>query len=35
MKLKQVFGRKITIIVHVSQFSTGGKDDYEHTSRHT
>ena len=32
---KPVFDRKSTFIDCVSQFSTGGQDDYLYTSRHT
>ena len=32
---KPVFDRKSTSINRISQFSTGGQDDYEHASRHT
>ena len=31
---KPVFDRKLTFIGRVSQFSTGGQDDYAHASRH-
>ena len=32
---KPVFDRKLTFIDRVSQFSSGGQDDYPHASRHT
>ena len=32
---KPVFGRKLTLIDRVSQFSTGGQDDYAYAGRHT